>query len=92
MLLAVVEDYDGGELLNNICWVRLMKFLLLMREEGLTGEWREGGGNVTFDPLSFSLCLRSFDHLHLKKLLPYYLLLFTLLIILILPTCRHIHT
>lgn len=56
MLLAVVEDYDGGELLNNICWVRLMKFLLLMREEGLTGEWREGGETSLLTPsLSLSV-------------------------------------
>lgn len=59
-------------------------------EESFTGEG--GGGNVTFEslPLLFILSLRIFIYviiilLQHKKLLPYYLLLSTLLINLILP-------
>lgn len=56
-----------------------MKFLLLMREECLTRDERGGGETSLLTPsLSLSLSLRIFEFLHLKKLLPYYLLLFTL--------------
>lgn len=96
MLLAAVEDYDGGELLNIVCWVCLMKLSLLMRnEKGLTGVYEEGGGvNVTFNPLSFYPLSAFLTLLNLKKLLPYYLLLFTLMINLTLTIhiCRHIDT
>lgn len=79
MLLAAVEDYDGGEVLNNI-WLGTSDEILVAYERrrfdgGGDVKRRGGGGNVTFDPLSFSLSLRIFDNLHLKKLLPYYLLL-----------------